>query len=190
MTNIFDQNLKEYQKYLMYLLNNKSAAIITNGGVEHAAVLMATLFDSSQENILMFSRGLNPELTDKEIYYAAFENYIKRGGKLSLLVETTNHKNSRMFSFLREQLKKNNDNIVIREIKEDDKKQLFENLKSDHCNFSVFDSLMVRFEYDPKEYKAFGSFNYEEMATHLSKEFNHAFNNAIPFSERKNKDDE
>lgn len=171
--------LKDYREYLERLVKEKSTDIFTNGDVSHASILMSVLFDNTKNNILMFCNGLNPKLTKEEPYNSSFKNYIKNGGKLSLLIETSEYQDEDMFKFLKEY---ESSNIQIKQIQGEDKMILFENLKSKHCNFSVFDDTMIRFEYDPENYAAFGSFNLHEMANTLSGIFNAAFDNAIPYS--------
>jgi len=179
----FNPDLKRYREYLEGLLREQSSKIIMNGGVEHAAVLMSTLFDNTKQEILMYCRGLNPKLTNDESYFHSFSDYIEKGGKLSLMVETLEYsKISKTFSFLiNQQNKFDNHNIEIKIITPEDKKEIFKVLKSDECNFSVFDDKMIRFEYDPTNYKALASFNYTDMAKYLSTVFYDAYTNASPF---------
>ena len=176
-------SLEDYKKYLVGLLETKSPDIIFNGKVEYAAVLMSSLFESSNKEILMYSTGLKPNLTEKDDYLISFKKYIEKDGKLKLLVQTTEYaEKSKAFSFLLDRQKKGNRNIEIKIIDPDYKKEMLKELNSDDCNFSVFDDKMLRFEYVPDEYKAFASFNDPVMAKRLSEVFYKAFDkNASPY---------
>ncbi len=171
-------DLEKYREYLENLSKTDSPDIFFNSGSNHAEILMSTLFQKTNNDIKMFCRGLMPELTSRNVYFDAFSNYIERGGHLSLLVETKDYMNERMFRFLLDKLRNGNDRIQIKQIIEKDKCELFKDLKSEHCNFAVFDEKIVRFEYNPDNYLAFGSFNYPDMANFLTNKFNDVFKSA------------
>ena len=166
--------LTKYKEYIEKLAKDKSREIFLNATSGHAAVAMSVLFNNTRDVALMFSHGLKPDVTTDEFFLKSFANYIERGGKLFLLLEDlTYFQEPDNFTFL----KKSKD-VHVKVITTESKKELLQKLKLQDCNFDVFDNKMIRLEYSPDEYKAIASFNYAEMAEHLSKVFYEAFNNA------------
>lgn len=170
--------ISEYQDYLNTLAKNNAPDIFMNGGIGHASVLMATLFQNTNNGVRMFCTGLNPKLIMTEPYGSAFKDFVDRGGSMKVLMECDTFIDKDPFRLLKEAKENGNKDIQIRLIKEKDKEDLFTGLNTSHCNFSVFDNNKVRFEMDPENYKAFGSFNYPELAGQLSALFDHAYENA------------
>lgn len=175
--------LEDYSKYLECLASTQSPEIFTNGGKEHASILMSTMLKHTESEAKIFCEGFKPELIMTEPYQSSLKEYLKSNKILKVLIENDNYINESAFKLLREaQLKRNDNSIEFRLIKREDRKNIFDELSSDHCNFSIFDDNKFRLEINPAEYKAIGSFNSKERAEILIKLFNKAFNNAQKIS--------
>lgn len=176
-----EKMLEEYEDYLKELVAKGSGEIFTNGGIRHASVLMSVLLGSTTDHALIFSEGFCPDII-QEPYLSALERYAdnKQCG-LKILLESDRYVNADPIRLIREKSKQRigkDKRIEIRLIREDDKIRIFRSLNCAQCNFSVFDDRMYRFEYDPKHYKAYGSFNHVRNCAFLTHLFNEAFVNA------------
>jgi hypothetical protein len=177
-----DNLLQEYRDYLQGLLDANSSEIFTNGGLQHASVLMSVLFENTKSGARVFSEGFKSELITTEPYWSILKKYVcDKTKSLNVLVENSNHLHEApMQLLLEERARRSADDspIHIRLIGEKDKEHIFRELKCEQCNFAVFDEKMYRFEYDPKKYKAFGSFNHEANCSYLIGLFDNAFDKA------------
>lgn len=176
-----EKMLEEYENYLKELAAKGSEEIFTNGGIKHASVLMSVLLSSTTDQALIFSEGFCPDII-QEPYLSALERYAdnKQRG-LKILLESDEYVDANPIKRICEKSKERaggDKRIEIRMIREDDKMRIFNSLKCAQCNFSVFDGRMYRFEYDPKHYKAYGSFNHQRNSAFLTNLFNRAFANA------------
>ncbi len=173
--------LEEYENYLNELVAKGSGEIFTNGGIKHASVLMSVLLRSTSDQALIFSEGFCPDII-QDPYLSALMSYAdNRQRGLKILLESNEYVDANPIRLIREksrQRAEGDKRIEIRLIRENDKMRIFKALKCAQCNFSVFDGRMYRFEYDPKHYKAYGSFNHERNSAFLTNLFNEAFTNA------------
>lgn len=181
MDEVQEEMIKEYEEYLLDLAKNDSKEIFTNGGIRHASVLMSVLLKNTKDYACIFSEGFCPDII-QEPYLTALKSYVndKRLG-LKILLETDLYIEKEPILSIRHKSKERNGSdkrIEIRLIQEEDKQQIFKVLNCSQCNFSVFDGKMYRFEYDPKHYKAYGSFNHKNNSTYLTSLFEKAFNRA------------
>lgn len=169
--------LERYSDYLNRLIAQNSNEIFSNAGKSHASILMATLFNHTQSEVRMFCEGFKPDLITTFPYINALKNYLEDNGhKLKVLVETDQYKDSASFNLLIEgRRKRGDDSIIYKKITQEKKKKIFETLKSEHCNFSVFDGRMFRLETSPENYQAIGSFNFPERCVKLIELFDDAF---------------
>lgn len=175
--------LKEYQEYIENLANTHSEEIFSNGGKDHASILMATMLNHTKNRARIFCEGFKADLIHTEPYFQALKDYLGKGRRLSVLVENDKHTEEAPIQFLKKHKSENQDaEIELKKIKEEDKKKIFNALNSIHCNFAVFDDDKFRLEYIPEEYKAMGSFNQPEKCRKLTELFDAAFQNAETIS--------
>ncbi len=176
---IMEQELKDYQAFLAQLLKNNSSEIFTNGGKKHASILMEMLLQNTKDRIRMFATGLKPELITSEPYINEFRKLFTPENSVSniqILVEVDDYINDEPFKIVRDAINsKINKHIEVKKITEEDNAIIGEELGYSPCNFSVFDETKFRLEYDPKAYKAFGSFNHGEWSKKLISLFDEVF---------------
>lgn len=172
--------LKKYELYLETLAQNNSLEMFSNGGKDFASILMATLFKYTQHEIRIFCEGFKPDLITTEPYFTELKKYLENKNKcLKVLVEVDTYKDSEPLLLLKKaKEERKDDSISYKKIREEDKNKIFQELGNNHCNFAVFDSDKFRLEYNPKEYKAFGSFNNLQNCEILIHLFDEAFNTA------------
>ena len=174
--------LNEYEKYLKRLIETESEELFSNGGLKHASILMSLLFDNTQNEVRLFCNGFKPDLITTEPYFSSLRKYLSdRKKSLSLLVEVTDYVDKDPFKLLINEKKnrggvQDSGNIVYKQISEEAKNEMFKGRIP--FNFAVFDDKRYRFEFDPKSYKAVGSFNSVEKCRGLIGLFDKAFETA------------
>lgn len=175
---IMEKILKEYQEYLERLAAENSEEIFTNAGIEHASVLMATMFKNTQCRIRMYSTGLRPNLITTEPYFEEFKKFFNNmtDKDVSIMVEELSAIDALPFTIVKSAMRKFPDKIKVRLIKPEDRAKINEELGFEHCNFTIFDGQRFRLEYEPSEYKAIGSFNHNDWAERLIALYDNAFN--------------
>lgn len=170
--------LTEYRAYLEHLAKEKSQILFSNGGKEYAAILMSILLNNTQESICMFCEGFKPDLITEPDYWEALTKYVNATNKtLKVLVNSTDYINAKPLRLLFEAIKKSpgDNRIQIKIISKEGREIIRKQFNGELNNFAVFDDSMYRLEYNPTEYKAFGSFNRPEESKMLKKLFNEAF---------------
>lgn len=174
-----NEQLEKYKEYLRHLAETRSSTIFTNGGIEHASILMSILLDNTKSVARIFCEGFKPTLVLTDPYKASLEKYLEDVNKsIYVLIERDDWVNADAFKLLKDAASKRSDKVVFKKIREQDQSRMFEQLNDQHCNFAIFDNDKFRFEYNPKEYKAFGSFNDISKSALLINIFDTAFNNA------------
>lgn len=172
-----EQLLKRYVEYIERLAREKSSEIFTNGGIEYASELMAVLFRNTEKEARIFCQGFKPELITTQPYWDALQTYLSDKKKtLKVLVESGDYIQERPIQLLREKMEdRDDDTIQLRIVSAEDRQKIYDGLDGTPCNFAIFDDNKFRFEYEPKGYRAFGSFNHPANAGVLIKLFDEAF---------------
>ena len=170
--------LKDYKDYLDGLIKARSGIIFTNGGKEHASILMSKMFEQTSHEIRMYCEGFKPDLIATDTYLAALKAYLESGRVLSVLIEDNSYVNAEPFNLLREERNKRGDSTIQYRLINGDSQEIIKNFSKGHCNFAVFDKDKFRLEISPKEYKAVGSFNSPDNAQALIDVFDKAFDKA------------
>ena len=168
----------------MKLVKEKSSSLFSNGGKEYASILMSILLDNTMGSIRMFCEGFKPDLITEPDYWDALSRYLEQTEKsLYVLVNSSEHIHERPLQALFDtQAKRNNNSIQIRLITEEGRDEIRAQFNGALNNFAVFDNDMYRLEYDPLEYKAFGSFNNPEDAKLLLDLFDKVFEKSTPLN--------
>lgn len=171
-----------YRNYLESLVENNSSNMFYNGGKENAAVLMHVLLENTKKEFRMFCEGFKEELIMSKPYKEAIEKFLKnKDKKVWILVESEDFMNESSWDMLRDILHMDESEraqIEVHHISDSAKNEIKENFLGDHYNFAVFDDQKYRIEYEPSQYKAFGSFNDPEESGNLKDIFDKAFRNS------------
>lgn len=174
----------DYKDFLKNLAKTGSSKLFTNGGKEYASILMSVLLDNTNSVARIFSYGFRPNLISTEEYKQALQRFLDSSYKeIRVMVETNEAVDKEPIRMLKGAYRKGNDRISLRLITPDDKKELIDQLGGGHRNFAVFDNDKYRMEYDPDDFKAFGSFNDVETCKRLTELFNNAFEKATSLME-------
>lgn len=177
--------LNEYRDYLTKLVKENSPLLFSNGGKEYASILMSILLENTSRSICMFCEGFKPDLIIEKDYWEALSKYLAQTEKtLHVLVNSDAYVDAKPLQtlFAKQAERNNDDTIQIRLITAEGRNDIMAQFNGALNNFAVFDDNMYRLEYEPSEYKAFGSFNDPEDAKLLLELFNKVFEKSEPLN--------
>ena len=172
------RELEEYREYLERLAESNSPDMFSNGGIQHASILMSVLFKKTRKNARMYSNGFKSRLITTQPYWDELNFYLNNPkNELTVLVECADFIEEEPLMRLQEAIRQRNyDNTIqVKLISSEGKKMIADRFGKGHCNFAIFDDDKFRFEYDPENFKAFGSFYQPEKCEILTNLFDEAF---------------
>lgn len=177
---------KRYREFLEKLARTNSSELFTNGGKDYASILMSVLLDNTDKKARIFCIGFRPELVCTDDYKNSLERFLRNSGKeIRILVETDEYIHDSAVKILSDANHKDiHASVGIKLISEEDRERLMDEIGGGHCNFAVYDDNKYRMEYDPDNFKAFGSFNDKETSARLIQLFDQAYEKAEDLSMR------
>ena len=173
--------LQKYQDFLERLAWDNSDLTFSNGGIEHATILMSVLFQNTKKIARVYCIGFRPNLITRSPYWESLKHYLDDPNHIILvLVETDGYIDAEPLQMLKEKKKERakigqGDNIIVKAINDECKQHISDTFGDKHCNFAIFDDDKYRYEYDPINFKAYGSFNQPDNCKILTDEFDTAF---------------
>lgn len=172
--------LEKYKEVLEEMAKTRSTQPFTNKGKEYASILMSVLFQHTEQRVRMFAYGFRPILIKTSPYWETLKKYINDTDKqIEVLVETNEYVADEPMQLLAKAKERGRKNISVKLITEKQKEEIQTKMSPyTHCNFSVFDDNMYRMEFEPEDFKAFGSFNDPAECQKLITLFDKAFENA------------
>lgn len=174
----------DYKDFLKNLAKAGSSKLFTNGGKEYASILMSVLLDNTNSVARIFSYGFRPDLVSTEEYKQALERFLESSYKeIRVMVETNEAIDKEPIEMLKDAYQNGNHRVSLKLITPEDREELIDQLGGGHRNFAVFDNDKYRMEYDPDDFKAFGSFNDVETCARLTTLFDNAFEKATSLME-------
>ncbi len=160
--------LLEYQQRIDQKARENSSELISNGTIEHARILIASIFSVANKKIEIFTGFLNPIIyNDKKIIDSAFNFLKKQNTKIEVVVQENDHSLG-LNEFVNEA--KNNKQFVLKEANEIDKNEQY--------HFIVADSKSFRYEPDKAKNIGIGCFNKPAFAEKLNNRFQEIFKQA------------
>jgi ABC-type taurine transport system substrate-binding protein len=170
-------NLKQYGELIENLAFHNESMIYFNSGPEHAAIVFSKIFKYANEEINIVAGNMNGGISSQEVYLKELEDYLKRKGKIKILLEEFNReKNPDFFNLLSKYqffdssqiiLKKFNGEVVNTETRR-------------KIHFCIADEKIYRVEEDVDKYVAKGSFNDSSTVDILKNIFEDISSNAEP----------
>ena len=136
-------SLSDYTRRLETALKKKDAYVSYNRDMSHAKVVVSVAFRHAKNEILLLSNKLDPELYSSPMFIRfEVEPYLKKGGRLSVLVENDVPENHPI-----RELAQKYETVEIRRIPAGI-------VEAYEFNFMVIDDIGYRFENDRKEHQA------------------------------------
>lgn len=169
--------LKEYQDLIDKMAETRSSEILPNAGADHAAIVMAKMFEKARESVNMIVGSFDGAVSNKENYLSKLEECINRKIQFKIIFLDTPNKNSKAYSLLKRK-RDEGCNISFSSASADTKGKLSKGGQIKH--FSVFDDDKYRFEKDTSNYLAWCCFNDKRNAANLLGIFDEALGKSIP----------
>ncbi len=148
---------KEYALYVQAIADGTIADLFTNSGVEHAKIVLATIFDRSKTDLRVFAKSLTSEVAKSDLYIDSLISFLAKGGQLKILVEQNklieNPNLYDAFKFFKEK-------VIIKTTP----KKFINSKTQAPIHFTIGDDSIYRLEKDIIEFKAIGSFKAKNTA--------------------------
>ena len=166
--------MHEYKEAVKELANNREDYNFPNKGKDHAKIVLGMIFETTNDEISMFSGELDYEIL-KDIF-ESISSFIDRGGKLRIILDKPDIPYNDIISFL---CKKNIPIKIANDVFRKNVKALSKNAELYH--FIIGDRRAFRIEVDTNEYKAICNFNNPDVSQRFLKIFNDYFDDLEDF---------
>ena len=178
---------KLYENYLKKLASINSDEMFSNGGIDYASILMSVLFNNTNSVARIYCKGFRRNLIMTDPYWTALIKYLENPSHiLKVMVETDQYVQEEPLQLLQKIIQKRGEigedakpTIEVRVITPKRRDEITQKY-GEECNFAIFDDKKFRYEYDPENFRAYGSFNQPETCMKLKEVFETAFNEAKP----------
>ena len=178
--------LNEYHKAIINLAATGSAAVFDNKGVDHAALVMSTIFDNSKSHVRIYANNMKGDISNKDAYRNSVLKFLESGKKLQIILDDATHINiseggaMNTLSMLLKNFRQYS-NFQVHIASEDFKKELTSKAKDKRLyHFAIGDSKMFRLELDASTHEAMCSFNSPKTAEVLEGVFENHFYSCNP----------
>ena len=146
-------DLQRYREGVEGLMNLGSSAPISNGMVEHAAILFEVFFRHEKSQVRIFCKNLNAAVFNSRPLIQAAREAVQSGKKIRIMVQDEPEP-SDFFDFLKSSASNANVELL----------QAPEGFRSKPFNFATMDETAVRVEPDRANTKATASMNLPDVA--------------------------
>ena len=159
--------------------------MFSNGGIEYASILMSVLLNHTNDIARIYCQGFKSELITTQPYWTELKKYLEKPHhKLFVMVQNSDHVNEPPLQLLhkikQERIKNGQDGTIEMRMITTKGKEMITREYGEDCNFAVFDNNKFRYEYDPENFRAHGSFNQPETCEKFITLFDNAFHTATP----------
>lgn len=172
-----DKLSPEQRKYAMdiqAIADGELDGIFMNSGVDHAKIVLATIFDKSKHELRIFAESLTSEVAKSGLYIDSLIGFLGRGGTLKVLVQENKlNENPYLKAVFSHFVNINKDKVILKTTKT----TLKDNETKKPIHFTVGDDHIYRLEKDISVFKAFGSFKDNVYSKTLIDTFDDIFGN-------------
>lgn len=172
---VYAQHIKAISE--MTILNGH----FNNSGVNHAKIVLATIFDKAQSELKILAESLTSSVAKSDLYIDNIHEFLNKnnkGTKVKILVKNDKILNNNPLLLKVFQSHHNQVDIRIRDV------DVFDNNKKS-VHFTLADDNIYRLEENIIDFKAYGSFDNKNMNQQLSNIFTNIFN-SIPNNKKIN----
>lgn len=173
--------MKAYIEYISLLSANKVDKDFANSNTEKAKEVLVKIFEQSKEFVRIFARSLcNNEVSNSSKYILALSDFIERGGKVEIAVNSYNEedvKQSDLFKRLSYYIAEGKHVLIYRT---DAKPYLTNDPEKKEVHFTIGDDVAYRLETDIANRTAVCNFNSPERAKSLIEFFDKIKESAHP----------
>lgn len=161
-------SLSQYREKVKRLARERSSQAIFNSTIDHAAIIIESMIETTREEICILSGSLNPRVYGRDEIVSQAQFFLANTDrKMRILVEDFDVTNFRENPFIEEIV--NSKNVEIRITSRDTAASL-------DFHFLVSDGGAYRFEEDKSKASAIASFNDPDGAANLKKIFDQIWN--------------
>lgn len=185
------EDMIKYNERLEDAIRNESL-IVPNEGANHASLMMTKLFEHTRNEVAMVVGGFTGKVSDKPNYLRALSSLLEKGNvRVRVILLDDANEDSKALKLLKDYRDKfalAGKQLISIKTANAETKDILKNasiIRDRLVHFSVFDNDKFRFEYDPEDYAAFGSFKNQRKALKLLGDFNQAFRSVSATAEYK-----
>jgi hypothetical protein len=138
--------MTDYKKAVENLAQNKSDFIFSNSSPEHASIVLSTMIKHSEREFRIYDDNLSGDVANlNEEFYSNLENFVKSEKILKIVIDSDEHRESRIFQDLLSYKKLFPNNIQI-SIASESFKNTIRSVFNKTVNFAIGDSSSFRIE--------------------------------------------
>jgi len=183
LTPFFPSNeLLEYKEDLITAASAQSDVMFSNSSVEHAALVLSTIFNEAKKEVNIYGGMLRTQLSSLSVYADSLRECIERNVTVNVLLSGDAETFSPMARWL---VNLNRENVHVYHNPTANRfisnSLIEEESGGNNCpnyHFTIADGRMYRLEYNISEFKANASFNFPPMVEKLEA----AFDAAVTFA--------
>ena len=166
--------LQAYSIAIKGLAENKSPLPYANKNHKHASVVISTIFDHTQNDIVFYEDGFNGNISDNndiQCLEKSLVSFLSRGGKLTMVLRETSENISQFGKKVKSLKELRPEQLIVKKSTEEFEKYIKD--KKGDIFFIVGDKKMYRIEDNIKDAQnnrigsAYGSFNQPKTAEEL-----------------------
>lgn len=150
-------SILDYKKHVERMFLDGSQIMFTNRDRDHAAVLISTLFNKAEREVVVLCRNLDSEFYSRDVVKEAIHNAIKRGVHMRIRVQEP-PQSGELAALLQDPQYKNIDYAVF---------EPGSRGATSEFNFTVADSKAFRLEEDRTKHAAVACANNPELAKQI-----------------------
>lgn len=171
------EELEAYKSLLADAAKGNSTNFIPNSGKEHAAIMMAAMFDYTKKEFKMVVGSFSGDVSSQEIYYDSLKSALEREVTAQVILLENPNFESKVYELLK-RYEANQVEILHgkKETKELISKEIKNNQIDNPAHFALFDNSAFRLELEPRKFSAIGSFNNVQTNSLLRNLFTKALN--------------
>jgi hypothetical protein len=155
--------MKTYIEYISLLSYNKVNKDFSNSDEEHAIEVLVKIFEQSNDHIRIFAKSLcNNEVSNSPKYITALSDFIERGGKVEIAVNSYDEEKIRQSNLFRRLAYYFTQKKEIKVYKAEAKPYISSDSERKDVHFTIGDDVAYRLETDIEKRTAICNFNNPE----------------------------
>ncbi len=169
--------LEGYQKDLDVLDDEKISIQFNNKGSNHAILVMAKIFDSSNSFVKIFARDFNGQISNNQLYLTCLRKFLDRdkNNSVSVIFENDPNPDSLALELLKKERTKNSKRISLKKATKEQLEEFKKYLVNEEgmIHFTIGDNSRKKFnkyrcETDTRNYTAILNFDDQEFCSDLN----------------------
>jgi len=169
--------LSDYQNDLDVLHDKKISIQFNNKGSNHAILVMAKIFDSSNSSVKIFARDFNGQISNNKLYLICLKKFLDRdkNNSISVIFENDPNPNSIALDLLKKEKIKTPKRISLKKATKEQLEEFKKYLSNEDgiIHFTLGDNSEKKFdkyrcETDTKNYTAILNFDDQEFCSDLN----------------------